>query len=216
MLYYIDIFVKISQVHLFNKEELKLTIAQTTGVYPIESEDCELEIVLFVSIYNEERDPNTQSIFEKDEYYSIGRKVVPEYSDSNLELKINYLKNILRDLGSNQCPLKTSLTGIAQNIMKEIDEDRFKHLKSFIQPNESVLFIVGQIKVIENNLYANAVDDYHLSKCAKVEDKMNNYVEHVELTDNDQDFVDSYCDKDNHAKKVKDVRENVKFEDKES
>ncbi|CAG8751036.1 13916_t:CDS:2, partial [Cetraspora pellucida] len=80
-----------------------------------------------------------------------------------------------------------SLVGVSQDAMREINEEnaifsvlvknyagqnysftvkvifphnnsRFKHLKSSIQPSESTIFIVGQVEVIENDLYTNAIN----------------------------------------------------------
>ncbi|CAG8487157.1 13859_t:CDS:2 [Dentiscutata erythropus] len=74
----------------------------------------------------EERDPNTQSVFVKNEYYSICGKVVPGTHNNELRLKMTVTSSthlvIRRDLGSNRCPLKTSLVSVAQDIPKEVDE----------------------------------------------------------------------------------------------
>ncbi|CAG8850320.1 31813_t:CDS:1, partial [Gigaspora margarita] len=61
---HIDTIVKINQIRQTYRDESKLTL-YAIGAYPIKSEDCELELVLFVPINKEEKDSNTQSIFEK-------------------------------------------------------------------------------------------------------------------------------------------------------
>ncbi|CAG8716761.1 14825_t:CDS:2, partial [Cetraspora pellucida] len=187
----VDTIVKINQVRQTDKEESRLTIVWAIGVYPVESEDREIEIVLFVPINEEERDPNTQSIFVKNEYYSVCGKVVPGTYNNELRLKMTVTSlthlTIRRDLGSNRCPLKTSLIGIVQDIPKEVDDEnaifkvlvndyaaqhynfimriafpynnnRFKYLMNSIHPNESVPFIVGQVEIIDNDLYVYAAD----------------------------------------------------------
>lgn len=85
---YLDTIVKINQVRQSKKEESKLTIVWEIGVYPIGSKDCEIEIVLFVPINEYERDLYIQSILKRDEYYSIGGKVVPVEYNGNLRLKV--------------------------------------------------------------------------------------------------------------------------------
>ncbi|CAG8771233.1 5175_t:CDS:2 [Cetraspora pellucida] len=188
---HIDTIVKITQVRQSFKEELKLMVVWAIGVYPVGSEDREMEMVLFVPIDDEERDPNTQSVFEKNEFYSVGGKVVSESYNGNLRLKMTVTSlthlTIKRDLGSNRCPLKVSLVGVVQDTVKEVNDEnaifgvlvkdyvsqdcsfmvkvvfpyhnsRFKHFKNSIRPNESVLFIIGQMEIIQGDLYAYAAD----------------------------------------------------------
>jgi len=89
---------------------------------------------------------------------------------------------------SNKCPLKVSLIGTPQEkpspigntdnsiiemlITDHISQDheytiyivfphsnpRFEHLKTSIQPQESIIFVVGQMEVIDNKFYVNAKD----------------------------------------------------------
>ncbi|RHZ76715.1 hypothetical protein Glove_194g209 [Diversispora epigaea] len=42
------------------------------GLYQVEREDNEIEMVLFVSINSNERNSETQAVFEKDGFYSVG------------------------------------------------------------------------------------------------------------------------------------------------
>ncbi|CAG8659224.1 16624_t:CDS:2, partial [Dentiscutata heterogama] len=77
----------VNQVHLTDKKDLNLTVVWAIGAYPLESKDHELEMVLFVPIRENERDPNIQSIFIKDEYYRVGGKVVPDINNDNFKLK---------------------------------------------------------------------------------------------------------------------------------
>ncbi|CAG8720207.1 5197_t:CDS:1, partial [Cetraspora pellucida] len=57
------------------KEESKLMVVWAIGVYPVGSEDCEIEMVLFLSIDDEERDPNTQLVFEKNDFTVLEEKL---------------------------------------------------------------------------------------------------------------------------------------------
>ncbi|CAG8720213.1 5198_t:CDS:1, partial [Cetraspora pellucida] len=94
---------------------------------------------------------------------------------------------IKRDLGSNRCLLKVSLVDVVQDTVKEVNDEntifgvlvkdyvsqdcsfmdkvvfsyhnsRFKHFKNSIRPNKSVLFIIGQMEIIQGDLYAYAAD----------------------------------------------------------
>ncbi|CAG8682056.1 19848_t:CDS:2 [Dentiscutata erythropus] len=149
---YIDTIVRIIQVCLTDREDLNLTIVWATGVYPLESEDRELDLVLFVLIKDDEKDPNTQAIFVKNEHYCISGKVVFEIFNNNFKLKMTVSTSthitIMRDLGSNRCLLKVSLVSVAQDVMREFNkEDTIVN----VLPNESVFFITGQLEVIDDN-----------------------------------------------------------------
>ncbi|RIB23400.1 hypothetical protein C2G38_2032798 [Gigaspora rosea] len=61
---HVDIIVRVSQVHQICNKDSKLITYHAVGVYPVGSEDCELDMALFIPIGVEERDANTQSIFE--------------------------------------------------------------------------------------------------------------------------------------------------------
>lgn len=49
------------------------------NIYPFEREDNGIEMVLFVPLDVHERDFETQVVFEKDTFYSVGGKIVPGY-----------------------------------------------------------------------------------------------------------------------------------------
>ncbi|RHZ76727.1 hypothetical protein Glove_194g54 [Diversispora epigaea] len=84
----VDTIVKIKQVCITDKKETNLTVIWTIGTYPVEVEDRDMEMVLVVPFDKFERDFNTQSVFRKDEYYSIDRKITPESYNDNLKLKM--------------------------------------------------------------------------------------------------------------------------------
>src|SRR5262245_25275016 len=86
---YADTIIKIIQARQSDKEETKLTVVWAVGVYPVVDEDCEMELVLFVPMDRHERDPNIQSIFRKDEYYSVGGKIIPGNYNGKLRLKVS-------------------------------------------------------------------------------------------------------------------------------
>ncbi|CAG8806550.1 16721_t:CDS:2, partial [Dentiscutata erythropus] len=187
---YADTIVKVNQVHQTCNKDSKLFAIRAVGVYPIESEDCELDMTLFIPMNDKEKDPNLQSIFETNEYYCVGGKIVLGFYNGNLRLKMTVASSthlsIKKDFGSNRCPLKVSLVGVAQDAPKEINcenailnvlvndyagqiysftikvifphhNSRFKHLMNSTRLHESVLF-VGQMEIIEKDLYVYAVD----------------------------------------------------------
>ncbi|CAG8811484.1 13862_t:CDS:1, partial [Racocetra fulgida] len=105
---------------------------------------------------------------------------------ASTHITINKITN--RQFNSNNCPLNTSLIGIAQNTPEELknNEDaiieilvndyttqehnfvikitylylisRFKYFKNSIGPNESMLFVIGQLEIIQNEFYVYAKD----------------------------------------------------------
>ncbi|CAG8763240.1 33462_t:CDS:2, partial [Racocetra persica] len=135
-------------------------------VYSVESEDCKIEIVFFVPVNEDERDPNVQLVFVKGKYYSICGKVVPGTYNCRLRLKMTAVSSthltIRRDLGSNRCPLKASLVGVVQDIPEKVN-DESAMLKLLVndyavRPSESVLFVVGHMEVIQEDLYVYAAN----------------------------------------------------------
>ncbi|CAG8758624.1 9907_t:CDS:2, partial [Racocetra persica] len=117
------------------------------GAYPVESEDCEMVMVLFVPINDDGRDPNTQSIFEKNEYYSVGEKVITVVSSTHLTIK--------RDPGSNRCPLKVSLVGVAPDTPKEVNDE---NAIIDILVSDYTMKSHSQMEIIEEELYVYAID----------------------------------------------------------
>ena len=57
--------------------------------------DCEgnkIEMILFVSINSDKRDPEPQVVFEKDRFYFVGGKIVSKYYGGIKRLKVHKLK----------------------------------------------------------------------------------------------------------------------------
>ncbi|CAG8517659.1 13947_t:CDS:2 [Gigaspora rosea] len=81
-----DTIVKIKVVKETEKE--KLLVVCAIGVYPVGDEDNEIELVMFVPVKAEERDLATQAIFERDEYFSVGGKIVPEHYNNNIRPRV--------------------------------------------------------------------------------------------------------------------------------
>ncbi|CAG8811986.1 23069_t:CDS:2, partial [Gigaspora rosea] len=165
-----DTIVKVNQVRQTCNEDSKLVTIRAVGAYPVESEDCELDMALFIP---------------------LDGKIVLENYNGNLRLKMTVASSthlsIKRDISSNRCPLKVLLVGVVQGAPKEINSDnamfsilvndyagkiynftikvvfphrnsRFKHLMNSTRLIESVLFVVGQMEIIEKDLYVYASD----------------------------------------------------------
>ncbi|CAG8817114.1 17948_t:CDS:2, partial [Dentiscutata erythropus] len=160
------------------------------GAYPVGREDNEIEMVLFVPTHFNDRDLETQAIFERDHFYSVGGKIIPGFYTGNkrpksISTEVEILNRVVQ---SNKCPLKISLIGVPQELPKVLENDenaifnmlindyaiqdhnfiakitfphsnsRFAHLKSTIRPHDSLVFIISQMEVIDNDFYIYAKD----------------------------------------------------------
>ncbi|CAG8693894.1 1292_t:CDS:2 [Dentiscutata erythropus] len=160
---HVDTIVKIDQIRQTYKDKTKLT-TYTTSTYLIESEDYELEMVLFIPINDEERDPNTQSAFEKNEFYCVSRKIMTVTFLTHLMIK--------RDLGSSKCPLKASFVGIMQDTPTKIDnENAMINVKEILKQQQ---IIQNQKNEFVTNLVA---ENLNTARHTTVEDKKDDYTE---------------------------------------
>ncbi|CAG8691687.1 16847_t:CDS:2, partial [Cetraspora pellucida] len=71
--------------------------------------------------------PESQAIFKRNEYYSVGEKIIPDYYAEKTKLKITvvtstYLTIDDKVLDSNKCSLKVSLVGILQGTLTKIKD----------------------------------------------------------------------------------------------
>ncbi|CAG8535358.1 4989_t:CDS:2 [Diversispora eburnea] len=146
-------------------------------------EDNEIEMVLFVSNNLKTRDSETQAIFKKDRFYSVGKKIVSRYYGVSTGLTIfNKVPN------SNKCLLMISLVGVPQELSQVVEDDEnavlnilidnyvgqdldsdikvifqylnswFISLKSIIHSLDLFIFVLGQLKVINNDFYIYTKD----------------------------------------------------------
>lgn len=102
------------------KEDNNFIVFWAVGTYPVEREVSDLEMVLFIPIDSGERDPETQAVFEKDGFYSVGGKIIPGYYGNNKRPKmivsISTNVTILNKVANaNKCPLKVSLAGVLKS-----------------------------------------------------------------------------------------------------
>ncbi|CAG8673534.1 7939_t:CDS:2 [Cetraspora pellucida] len=193
MLCYADTIVRIKCVRKNEKSDGNLLVVWAIGVYPVEHEDNEVEMVLFVPANYNERDRETQAVFEKDCFYSVCGKIVPSHYERVKRPKMTVsistgLSILKKGDDSNKCSLRVSLVVVPQESSQVILNDenaifgvsisdyisqefnfvvkivfqhlnpRFVHLKNTVCPQELLIFVVGQLEVIENDFYIYAKD----------------------------------------------------------
>lgn len=85
---YAETIVRIKYTRQHVKENSDLLIVWALGTYPIEREDNDIELVLFVPEDPDSRDPDSQAIFKKDCFFSVGGKIVPGQYGGNKRAKV--------------------------------------------------------------------------------------------------------------------------------
>ncbi|CAG8587523.1 9237_t:CDS:2, partial [Cetraspora pellucida] len=117
MLCYGNTIVKINQVQQSIRENINSII-----------EDNDIELVMFVPINVDERDPNIATLTHH---------------------------NINKEPNSNNCPLKISLVSVSQNEPQEAKNDENAIIKTLVKDysKESMLFIIDEMKIIQSELY---------------------------------------------------------------
>ncbi|CAG8663978.1 16601_t:CDS:2 [Cetraspora pellucida] len=199
MLCYADTVVKVKHVKQYERDG-NLLVVWALGAYPVEREDYDIEMTLFVLNNLNDRDFETQAIFKKNNFYLVGGKIVPVYFGENKKAKMTvststHMTILSKVMASNKCPLKVSLIGIPQEIPREPKDDEnsviyilvndyagqeynfivkvvfpyhnshFTYLKNIVQPHESLIFVVGQLEIIDNNFYVYARDINFIDAC---------------------------------------------------
>lgn len=90
---YADTIVRIKCVRKNEKSDGNLLVVWAIGVYPVEREDNEVEMVLFVPANYNERDHETQAVFEKDCFYSVCGKIVPSHYERIKRPKVIFISS---------------------------------------------------------------------------------------------------------------------------
>ncbi|CAG8505609.1 4841_t:CDS:2, partial [Cetraspora pellucida] len=188
------IIIKVKYVKRNEKEDAKVFTIWAIRTYPTGCENNEIEMTLFLPVNPNDRNPESQAIFKKDKYYSVGGKIIPGSYAGQIRPKMTISTSTHLTISnkeipsSNKCPLKTALIGIPQEIPAEIENTensiieilvsdyigqpynytikvafphnnpRFKHLKTTIRPQESTIFVIGQMEIIDNEFYVYAND----------------------------------------------------------
>ncbi|CAG8568634.1 3179_t:CDS:2 [Racocetra persica] len=217
---YADTIVRIKHVRRNKKEDARTFSMWAIGAYPVGSEGYEMEMILPIPINPDDRDPDSQAIFKRDEYYSVGGKIVPGSYAGNKRLKmlVSASTSITIDdkvADSNKCPIKVSLVGIPQTMPSEIRHtensiiellisdhllqqhynyiikvvfphiSQFKHFKTSVRPHESIIFVIGQLEIIDDEFYVyarelNFVDTFATKK--KVHETNNHEITLITTT----------------------------------
>ncbi|CAG8529561.1 11550_t:CDS:2, partial [Scutellospora calospora] len=166
---YADTIVRIKYVKQYEKDN-NLSVVWALSAYPVEREDYNIEMTLFVSNDLNDRDFETQAIFEKDNFYSVGGKIVSGYYEGKkkamMTVSISTHMTILNKvMASNKCPLKVSLIRIPQEIPREPKDGE----NSVIQTSRSALRIINfcgeQLEIIDNDFYVYARDINYINAC---------------------------------------------------
>ncbi|CAG8745250.1 16130_t:CDS:2, partial [Cetraspora pellucida] len=98
-------------------------------------------------------------------------KVISEYYCDAKRLKMMVAAlthvNINKEPNSNNCPLKVSLVGVAHSKLQKVNNDENVIIKTLVNdyttqehkfPKESMLFVVGEMEIIQDELYVYARD----------------------------------------------------------
>ncbi|CAG8451440.1 1551_t:CDS:2, partial [Cetraspora pellucida] len=120
--------VKVRYVRLSAKEDSNLITSWAVGAYPVGHEDNIIEIVLFVPNNPDERDFETQAIFERDGYYSVSGKIIPGIYEGKKRPKMivsisTHVMILNKDPKLNKCPLRISLIRAAQESPNVLNND---------------------------------------------------------------------------------------------
>ncbi|CAG8798467.1 31635_t:CDS:2, partial [Racocetra persica] len=145
-------------------EDINSLVIWALDSYPVEREDYDIEMSLFVPLNLDDRDPEIQVIFEKDNFFLWGGKIISGYYGGmtvSTSIHVTILNKVTE---SNKCPLKVSLVGISQDAPSEIQDDTVIKMlvtdycgqeHNFVM-KESLIFVVGQMEIISNEFYVYA------------------------------------------------------------
>ncbi|CAG8566032.1 10267_t:CDS:2 [Cetraspora pellucida] len=116
---YLDTIVKIKLTRQNETKDTGSISVWAIGSYPIGSEDNEIEIVIYVQQNPLECNTGLQAIFKREEFYSIGGKIVPGHYARSVRPKMSvatstHLTVNSKPLESNKCLLKVFLIGTPQ------------------------------------------------------------------------------------------------------
>ncbi|CAG8709258.1 20533_t:CDS:2, partial [Dentiscutata erythropus] len=188
---YANTIIKVKCVRRNEKEDAKIFSVWAIGTYPTGCGTNEIEMILFVPTNSGDRDPESQAIFRRDEYYSVSGKIVSGNYSGNMRPKMivfgsTHLTIVDRALDSNKYPLKVSLVGVPQGASTEIKNTensiietlisdynsqhinyiakvvfshvnpRLSHFKTTIRPQESIIYVIGQMEIIGDKYYVYA------------------------------------------------------------
>ena len=76
---HVDTIVRVKLARCTERKDIGSLMVWAIGIYPFERENNEIEMVLFTPLELSKRDSETQAIFEQNNFYSVGGKIVPGY-----------------------------------------------------------------------------------------------------------------------------------------
>ncbi|CAG8626588.1 7033_t:CDS:2, partial [Scutellospora calospora] len=154
--------IKVRYVHPSTKEDSNLITLWAISTYPVRREDYVIEMVLFVLNNPDKRDFETQAIFERDSYYSIGGKIVPGIYKGKKKPKIlfrlfiNFTGYIYLYVVFFSSQMTVSISTHVMILNKAPELNKCPLRISLIE--ELLVFIVRQLEVIHNDFYIYAKD----------------------------------------------------------
>ncbi|KAF0516136.1 hypothetical protein F8M41_017153 [Gigaspora margarita] len=134
------------------------------GTYSVEREDYNIEIILFVPVSLDDRDPESQAVFVKDNFFSVGSKIIPRFYKENKRAKVEEL---------NKCSLKVSLLGVPQEVPNVIKVDAVVQIlvSDYVSVTENGGMLLSVLSNNNNKFKLNFLsNDIHSSKHVLVED----------------------------------------------
>ncbi|RIB20726.1 hypothetical protein C2G38_2035006 [Gigaspora rosea] len=121
-------------------------------------------MTLFVPVNLDDRDPETQAVFVKDNFFSVGGKIIPGFYEGNKRAKMTvscstYLTILNKVEESNKCPLKVSLFGIPQEVQNVVKEDAVVQLSVSDYVSQEVNFNVKVVFPCRSTRFAYVKDN---------------------------------------------------------
>ncbi|CAG8580217.1 7148_t:CDS:2 [Cetraspora pellucida] len=122
---YANTIVKIKQV--CQKESNNQIISVwAIGIYSIGHDDNKIKLTIYILLNSAKHDSETQAIFKREEYYTIGEKIISlcyaKVTRPKMTVLISTHLIIVNKISiMNKCSLKVSLTKTSQNMLTEIN-----------------------------------------------------------------------------------------------
>ncbi|CAG8683695.1 7_t:CDS:2 [Gigaspora rosea] len=112
------------------------------GTYPMDRDDNEIELIIYIPVNSIERDPETQAFFKREEYYSIEEKIFLHFmmESRDQSLLTGTLQDMPTEINNTDGIIKIIMTdyvnGQEHDYMFKIvfphNNSRFSHLKTNI------------------------------------------------------------------------------------
>ena len=85
---YADTIVRVKYVKQNVKEDTNTLVVWAIRAYPVEREDYNIEMTLFLPVSLDDRDSESQAAFVKDNFFPVGRKIIPGFYEGNKRAKV--------------------------------------------------------------------------------------------------------------------------------